>query len=214
MSKKCYIYAWGDSFSTSTLGFVPEADDFIIAADSGCERLRGYGLCPDVVIGDMDSLDVEKAKAMFPSAEYILLPAEKDYTDTKECLDYAITKGFDDIVIIGGLGGRLDHTLANIHLLAYAAKRKVDLEIVDGKNHATYLKNASATVSKRRGFRYLSIIPLSDELKGVSITGVKYPLDGAVVSRDDAVTVSNEITDSMAVVTIAEGEAVIIESAD
>ncbi len=214
MSKKCYIYAWGDSFSTSTLGFVPNPDDFLIAADSGCERLRGYGLCPHVVIGDMDSLDIEKAKAMFPSAKYILLPVEKDYTDTKECLDYAIDEGFDDIVIIGGLGGRLDHTLANINLLAYAAKKGVDLEIVDGKNHATYIKNSSVEVLKRRGFKYLSLIPVSEKLSGVCMSGVKYPLENAEVCRDDAITVSNEIVGEKAVISVGAGEAVVIESAD
>ncbi len=212
---KCYIFAWGNEpFSASTLETMPTSDDFLIAADSGCEKMRGFGLCPNVVIGDMDSFDLERAKNIYPSADFIIYPPEKDWSDTKLCLDYAIEKGFRNIIMVGGLGGRLDHTLANINLLRYAYKKGVRLEINDGRNRAFFVKDDDFSVKRTYRMKYFSVIPFSENLEGVTMTGVKYPLDNAVVTRDDAITLSNEITDRAAHVTIKSGEAVVIESSD
>lgn len=214
-NSKCYIFAWGNEpFSASTLESMPTSEDFLIAADSGCEKMRGFGLCPHVVIGDMDSLDLERAKKIYPSAEFIIYPPEKDWSDTKLCLDYAIGKGFTDITIVGGLGGRLDHTLANINLLSYAYKKNIHLEINDGRNRAFFVKDDDFTVKRTYRMKYFSVIPFTEKLEGVTMSGVKYPLCDAVVARDDAVTLSNEITESVAHVTIKSGEAVVIESSD
>ena len=133
MYNKCFIFVWGSDFtpnygsSINSSECIPESENLIIAADSGCESLRAFGIAPDYVMGDMDSFAASRAKEMFPDAELIEFPPEKDYTDTKICLDFAIEKGCRDIVIMGGLGGRIDHTLANINLLRYDARKGIKL---------------------------------------------------------------------------------------
>lgn len=182
---------------------------FYIAADSGLETAEKLGIKPDIIIGDFDSVEPELL------AEYqniIKYPAQKDDTDSMLCVKYALEHGFTDIIIIGGTGGRLDHTLANLALLRYIKNRGGTGCITDGFNRVSYIANGGARIYKN--YKYVSIIPVSPELRGVTLTGFLYNLENGSVKSDEPYTVSNEITAGQGIygdIKIAEGEAFICE---
>ena len=111
---RAFIYTGGSIYAENITEH-PKGDDLIIAADSGYMNAKALGVTPDLLLGDLDSLgDIKPPK----TAEILQVPAEKDFTDTQLAVDTAIKKGASEIIIVGGLSGRLDHTLANIQLAA------------------------------------------------------------------------------------------------
>ena len=145
--------------------------------------------------------------------EKIKVPAEKDDTDTQLAVEAAVSRGADDIVIIGGLGGRLDHTLSNLHILEDLAMRGVYAVMTDGQNRARFIRSGSALIG-RSGYRYLSLIAADDKVKGVTAEGCKYPLSNATLTRRFQYAVSNEIDGNCALISVKKGGLFIIESTD
>ena len=142
------------------------------------------------------------------------MPAEKDQTDTRLAVDLALSRGAGEIVIIGGLSGRLDHTLGNLGILEYLQARSVHAHITDGNNRVRFLRNNSALLP-RGGFRYLSLLPADAVIRGVDVDGCKYPLKNAKLRRDNAAfSVSNELTGNCAFVAVRRGGMFVIESND
>lgn len=192
--------------------------DLVIAADSGCAQLErlsssGFSLSPDLILGDMDSFPKERALGLYPNAEFIPFPPEKDYTDTQLALDTALGMGARAVTVIGGTGNRADHYLANLALLRHYAKIGVRVRIFDGKNLVSY-ESEGETVIENGGFRYFSLIPDGDSLSGVGIVGAKYPLRDAEVDRDLPITVSNEITEEKCIITVKKGRYFLILCSD
>ena len=219
MSMDCYIFTGGQVFagSLSDLSLKPKDTDLVIAADSGYLTARRFGITPDILLGDLDSLD---KSALSPheldELEKIIVPAIKDDTDTQLAVDTAIERGAENVYIIGGLGGRLDHTLSSVFLLEYIVDRGVGCMMTDGRNTVRVLsadgERRSVTVEK--GYKYLSVVSLSDVCLGVSVSGVFYPLEDARLTRKYSYAVSNEITGNFAVISLCEGVLLIIESRD
>ena len=178
-----------------------------VAADSGIETAWRLGVAPDIIIGDFDSAEASSL-ALF-AGEIIRYPAEKDDTDSMLCVKYALGRGCKDIVIVGGTGGRIDHTLANLALLKYIGRHGGAGVVTDGHNRVRYLAGGSMRVYE--GYKYISVLPISRELRGVSMAGFKYNLDNGCVSYDEPYTVSNEIAGGYGEIIIAEGEAFICE---
>ena len=111
----CYIFA---ALETKTLPYIPNKQDYVIAADKGLDNLKKIGIKPDVIIGDFDSL------GFVPSGENIKrLPIEKDDTDVGFAVNYAFELGYKEFVIYGAIGGLLDHTVANLQLSAYISSK-------------------------------------------------------------------------------------------
>ena len=204
---KAFIYT-GGSINKQNITESPKAGDLCIAADSGYANALSLGVKVDILLGDMDSIDnIPKDDKL----EILRVPAEKDFTDTQLAVNTALERGADDIVIIGGLGGRLDHTLSNLGVLARLWRLKIHAHATDGFNRVRYLDSTSTLIPKS-GFTYLSLIAVSDKLKGVSIDGCKYPLKNAVITRDDQYAVSNEILGNCALISVRKGACYIIES--
>jgi len=182
-----------------------------IAADSGIETAEILGVKPDIIMGDFDSMDlsVSEIRAKYEGSEVIEHPPEKDDTDSMLCVKYALEHDYKDIIIIGGTGGRIDHTLANLALLRYIKKHGGTGVITDGYNKVTYLAGGSMRVYKN--YKYVSIIPVSRELRGVSLTGFLYNLYEANVKFEEPYTVSNEIAEEYGDIIIKQGEAFICE---
>jgi thiamine pyrophosphokinase len=184
-----------------------------IAADSGLETAEYFNSAPDMIIGDLDSVNPELLQSYeaYKSENIIKYPAEKDDTDSMICVKYALEHGFKNIIIIGGTGGRTDHFLANLALLKYIKNRGGNGYITDGLNRVSYIANGCARVYKN--YNYVSIIPVSPELHGVTLTGFLYNLNNASVKADEPYTVSNEIgiAEEYGEIKIAEGEAFICE---
>ncbi len=219
MSMDCYIFTGGTVFADSfaELSLAPKDGDLIIGADSGYLTARRFGVMPDILLGDLDSLD---KSALSPHEldrlEKIIVPPIKDDTDTQLAVDTAIERGAENIYIIGGLGGRLDHTLSSVFLLEYIVGHDVGCMMTDGGNTARVLsaKGECRSLTVARGYKYLSLVSLTDACLGVSISGVFYPLDGVRLERKYSYAVSNEITGDFAKISLLDGVMLIIESRD
>ena len=206
---KAFIYT-GGRINEKNITEHPKGDDIVIAADSGYKNARLLGERPQIVLGDFDSL----GSAELPEGiEILQVPAEKDFTDTQLAVDTAVKKGVDDIIIIGGLDGRLDHTLSNLSILEDLYQKRIHAHITNGYNRIRYI-NSTSTLIARSGFKYLSIICLSKKAKGVSVEGCKYSLANAKLTKDFQFAVSNEITGNCALISVRKGELYIIESSD
>ena len=190
----------------------PTKDDLVIAADSGLENARALGIEVSTVVGDYDSLG--HAPDVDAGVEVVTVPTEKDVTDTQLAVEYALQKGARDITILGGLGGRLDHTLANISILEDLLTKGVRATIADGQNRVRLLHNDS-TILPRSPYKYLSLLSLDPIAKGVEIEGVKYPLKKARLHRTlGGFGVSNEITGNCCFISVRKGTLLIVESRD
>lgn len=183
-------------------------NDTIICADSGCMSAHRLGIVPDVVIGDFDSFPIKEAVA---KNEKIVLPTEKDKTDTHECVCYAIEHGFDEILLLGATGTRLDHTIANIHLLKIALDSNIKMKIVDEHNEV-YLTDKEITLAKSDG-RHVSVLPIG-KAEGISSEGLYYPMNGASMEFGNPYGVSNEFTENKAKISVNSGLLLVILSRD
>ncbi len=206
---RAFIYTGGEIYAAN-ITERPEGEDLVIAADSGYRNAVALGVRPAVLLGDFDSL----GKGALPDVPEILqLPPEKDRTDTQLAVDLALSRGAREIVIIGGLSGRLDHTVSNLSLLEGLSARGVYAILTDGQSRVRFVKNSGALIG-RSGFTYLSVLAVSPVLRGVTVQGCKYPLKNETLTRDCQYAVSNEITGNCALVEIRRGEALIVESCD
>ena len=210
--KKAFIYTGGTVFCE----FVtekPEAGDLIIAADAGYLTAQKMGITPDVLLGDFDTLGVENIP---DGIECLRVPAEKNDTDTQLAVSTAIERGAKEIVIVGGLSGRLDHTLSTLAILEDLWERKNDriyATLTDGKNRVRFLRN-SGTILPRSQYRYFSLIAADELVKGITLEGCKYPLKNGRISRRHQWAVSNEITGNCTLIEISRGGVWVIESMD
>ncbi|MGN1095394.1 MAG: thiamine diphosphokinase [Eubacteriales bacterium] len=185
-----------------------EKDDFIMCADNSFRLAKEENISPDLIIGDFDS----GAPCEFPSGtEIIKVPSEKDDTDTMLCIKEAIDRGFSDIVIAGGIGGRLDHTYANIQSLYYGKLHGADVKLTDGENEAFIMLPGKIKLKKRSG-AYLSVFSYGEKVAGLCEAGVKYPLSLAELSNAFPLGVSNEITEDTAEISFTDGVLLIILS--
>ncbi len=219
MQNKCFIFTGGEKIAAKNFNSDYFENAFLIAADSGVLQLLelsevGIQVSPDLLLGDMDSFDKKSAQQLFKNAEFIPFPPEKDYTDTQLALKIAIEKGYTDIEIIGGTGGRCDHFLSNLLLFNYCSENGVSLTVCDGKNKIFYCDSGVVDIKKDEKYKYLSIIPFGAPLFGVSIKGTKYELENADVSDSMPVTVSNEIICDTCNISVKKGSFYIILSCD
>jgi thiamine pyrophosphokinase len=184
--KRAFIFAAGIYYSD-----VPELaeKDFIIAADGGYKYCEEHEIIPDFVIGDFDSLGET------PSGEKtITLPVEKDVTDTAAAVKYAEENGVNEFHIFGGTGGRLDHTLANIALAANIAESGGKCYIYGDGVIITAITNRKVTMKPKNRGAVVSIFSFTDVSEGVTLTGLKYPLNEVVLASNFPLGISNETT--------------------
>lgn len=207
--KRAFIYTGGTVW-TEGITESPSEGDLIIAADVGLENARKCNQTPHLLLGDFDSL---KEPNLPDTVECIRVPAEKNDTDTQLAVRVALERGCTDITVIGGLDGRLDHTLSAVAILEDLNARKIRAQITNGKNRVSFLRNDSALILKSR-FRYLSLIAADPLVKGVTVEGCKYPLKNARLSRRNQYAVSNEITGNCAFIDVRRGGVWLIESSD
>ena len=206
---RAFIYT-GGSVRTDSITEHPKADDLTIAADSGYHTARALGERIDLLLGDFDSIgDIPCGEGM----EIQQVPAEKDFTDTQMAVEIALERGAEEIIIVGGLSGRLDHTLSTLSILEDLHGMGVYGTVTDGQSRARYLKSSSALIA-RSHYKYLSVIAADETVKGVDIEGCKYPLKKATLHRRNQFAVSNEITGNVAFISVKKGGVYIIESKD
>jgi len=193
---------------------VSDYDDgnIYIAADSGIKTAEKLNIKPDIIIGDFDSFDLSKLKD--DSIKIIKHPPEKDDADLMLAIKYSLELGYKNIAIIGGLDGRIDHTLANMFYLKYIRSHGGFGYITNGYNKISYLANSSVKI--RKEYKYVSILPVIPEIRGVTLKGFKYLLDNATVRFEEPYTVCNEILNESEYgeIIISDGEILICECDD
>ncbi len=143
----------------------------------------------------------------------IPLPAEKDDTDTMVCLNHGIQQGFNEFYILGGLGGRLDHTIANLQTMSHAIDLQKSIWFLDGKNSATMRNPGKLTLPKKIGSK-ISLFTFTDFCNDVCIQGVKYPLKNCLLKNSLPLGVSNEFVDEKAEISHSSGKLLIILARD
>jgi len=178
----------------SKIDFKKGKNDFVIAADRGYFHCVNNNIKPDVVIGDFDSYNGE-----IDCDNIIRYPVKKDYTDSKLAVEYAILKGYSTIHIYGAIGGHLDHTLANISLLAEYIKKNVKIVLFDGDEVIFAISNSSVSFDKDAKGK-VSVFSY-----GVCESGLLYTLDNYTLNNSFALGVSNEFIGQNAKVSVKEG---------
>ncbi|MDD4774415.1 MAG: thiamine diphosphokinase [Eubacteriales bacterium] len=184
-------------------GFEPAPGDLVIAADGGIDRLAQLGIEPDIIIGDFDS-----AKTTPSGGNVILLPREKDDTDTLAAVRYGLGDGFTDFGIWGGTGGRADHTAANIQTLAFLSKRGARGHLYGDRYKITAVTDGTVTIVNT-GVRHVSVFSHSDVSRGVCISGLFYCLDNASITNTFPIGVSNRFTAPEASISVRDGTLII-----
>ena len=205
MGKRCFIVGAGE-FSKQ---WFPGDDDYVIAADAGYAQLVSVDIIPDLVVGDFDSLG---APPIHPNI--LRSPAEKDDTDLMLAVKCGLERGFSSFIIDGGLGGRLDQTFANFQILTYLAEKDTFAVLLGREICVTAVRNGDICFSPGLGMkeRLISVFSAGDKAVGVTLTGLKYPLDNATLTFDYPLGVSNEFTDAAAVVSVRSGTLLVIWS--
>lgn len=191
--KTCYI------FCALPVNSLPEIgpDDLVIAADAGYKQLGG--IKPHLVVGDFDSL------GYVPREESVVeLPVRKDDTDALFAVKLGLSRGFRRFVLLGSVGGRLDHTLANMQALAYLTTRGARGVLIGENEKITMLQNGSLNFfGTPEGI--VSVFAYGGTATGVTEENLAYPLDRATVTTDFPIGVSNEFTNQPACITVEEG---------
>ena len=200
--KTCYIACALDC----KLDFVPKEGDLVIGADRGYFTLVKNGLVPQVAIGDFDSYTGE-----IDCENTIVFPVKKDFTDSALAIEHAIEKGYNKILVFGGIGGDLDHTIANISLVGSYAEKGVEVAFIDGDNVLFAIHNSEIAFDSGASGR-ISVFSFGDVSEDVYETGLLYNLDGATLENRFPLGVSNEFVGKNATVRVSNGTLLIYTS--
>lgn len=237
--KKCIILAAYKIENEKIPLEIISKGDFIICADGGRRHAAKMGITPDVILGDFDSSpeiessEIERCeKNIFPAKqaaeigdinsrnisaenltkpEIIRLPAEKDDTDTAAAIKLGLVRGYEEFYIFGGIGGRIDHTIGNIVLLKYLADKGCRGVIVGDDAEITMVKDGGTELKKGK-YKYLSVLAFGGDAEGVTLSGVKYPLQDYNLANNYPLGVSNEITEDTAQISVKSGTLLIIQA--
>lgn len=183
----------------------------IICADGAARHLRPLNVIPAFIIGDMDSIDNETVRYFDKKGSAILTyPGDKDETDTQLAIEYALKLQPDEIFIFGALGGRIDHTLANISLLIMGVKQGIDIKIID-ETCEIFIVNQQSIVEGEAG-KTVSLLPLSSEVAGVTLEGFEYPLSGGVMEIGRPYGISNRLIAEKGIITVKSGYLLVIRN--
>ena len=203
--KRCVIVGGADIGNYRFIRQTLRADDYVIFCDSGLKHLEGLQARPGLIVGDFDShenphLDVET----------IVLPCEKDDTDTVYAVKEAVKRGFDDFLLIGVVGARLDHTLGNVSILLYLDSLGKHGCIIDDYSEMEIVSDKPVSVCDR--YAFFSLLNITGCAKGITITGAKYPLDGGEITCEYQYGISNEVLPGeTAVVSVKCGKLLLIK---
>jgi thiamine pyrophosphokinase len=188
--------------------------DYVICADGGLEKVKNYGMIPDIIIGDLDSTAPDVLKQYEKNIPVEKFPSEKDLTDMELAVEFAVSKGYRSIALTGATGTRLDHTLGNIMLMEKYYKDGVNIIIIDNNNEMKIISdNAEFSIEYREGY-YVSIIPITENIQGLYLEGFKYPLNNVNVQRGSTLCISNQIKGNKGKIKLRQGTAIVFISRD
>ncbi|MDD5622234.1 MAG: thiamine diphosphokinase [Actinomycetota bacterium] len=192
--------------------FDPAVDCIIIGADGGAENALRMNLVPDIVIGDMDSIkaaDKEKIRARSNKTGYISTSSYKDKSDAQLAVEYAFDLGIKKIIILGALGGRIDHSIANIFLLASPFLRNIDIRILTDTSEIVIMRKSGAITGDIGAT--VTLISLSPYTYFIKTEGLKYMLENEKLIFSPVRGISNIFTEKKAYIKIKKGILLVIK---
>lgn len=189
-------------------------DDFLIGADSGALYLIRNNHRPDLAIGDFDSVSNSELTYIREGSHRTeaVDPVDKDHTDTELAFRRALDLKPTQILLLGALGGRLDHTLANLHLLVQAHRRGIPAEIADEYQTISMVTDHAVIEASDRS--YVSLLPLTPQVSGIRLTGFQYPLEDATLSMGESLGISNRLIEPQGEIEVHDGWLLVIQASD
>ncbi len=203
--KRCVIIGGADINNYDTVRKYLSDTDFYIFCDSGLKHINELRVKPDLIVGDFDShpnpnLDIET----------IVLPCEKDDTDTVFAAKEALKRGFDDFLLIGVSGARLDHTIGNVSILLMLNADGKKAILVDDYSEMEIVSSEPKYI--RDSYKFFSLLNITGKAKGITIENAKYPLKNAEINCEYQYGISNEVlAGRTAKVTVKDGKLLLIK---
>ena len=183
---RCVIIGSADITDYDRIKKEVQWEDYFVYCDAGLRHIEGIGLDPDLIVGDFDS-----AEDPHMGVETIVLPREKDDTDTFYAVKEAVKRGYDDFLLVGVIGGRFDHSMGNISILLYLDSIGKKGKIIDDYSEMEIVSHEPVSIDE--SYSYFSLISLTGCGKGVNIKGAKYPLEDGLITCEYQYGISNEV---------------------
>ncbi len=204
----CYIFGAAPISDYEYISIKPLSGDYVICADGGYRHARALGIKADAVIGDFDSSDK-------PEDEFVIeYPSKKDDTDTMLAVKTGLAAGYKRFKIYGALGGRFDHSVANVSALFYLNMHGAKGALIDDKNIVYSLCGESSIIIPKQNESKISLLPFSDRVTGITSENLVYPLNNAVLTNSFPLGVSNDFAGMSAKISIKSGSMIIVVSKD
>lgn len=203
--KRCVVVGGADIGQYDRIRAYLREDDFLICCDSGLKHREGLGILPNLIVGDFDShenphLDVET----------IVLPREKDDTDTVFAVKEALKRGFQEFLLVGVMGGRLDHTLGNVSLLLMLDSQGKKAVALDDYSEMEIVSDRPAYIEDR--YPYFSLLNISGLAQGITIRNAKFPLTDGEITCEYQYAISNEVLPGQTTeVTVKSGRLLLVK---
>ena len=203
--RRCVIVGGADIRAYDFVRSHLRADDFVIYCDSGLKHREGLGAAPDLIVGDFDSHENPHLPV-----ETIVLPRAKDDTDSVFAVKEALRRGFEEFLLLGTMGARLDHTLANVGILLMLDAANKRVMAVDDYSEMRIVSRESEHVQD--DCPYFSLLNVSGLARGVTIRGAKFPLEDGEITCEYQYATSNEVLPGQtAEITVKEGRLLLIK---
>lgn len=203
--RRCVIIGGADIGNYDFIREKISTDDYFIFCDSGLKHQEELGVTPNLIIGDFDSYENPQVEI-----ETIVLPCEKDDTDTVFAVKEAVNRGFDDFLLIGAVGGRLDHTLCNVSILLKLYSIGKTAVIIDDYSDMQIVGRKTVFVDD--SYSFFSLLSIAGKARGITVKNAKYPLENAEITCDYQYGVSNEpLKGKITEITVRDGELLLIK---
>lgn len=202
---RCVIISGSPDTNIDEIRSLCTEDDFIVCADSGYTFAREAGLTPNLIIGDFDSLKEQLPEGI----EVEKLNNHKDDTDTEHCVMECIRRGYKNFLLLGSIGGRTDHTLANIAILSFLSEYNYSGVARNNGEEIRILNQGTYPMNNLKGVTF-SVFPYGCESVNVTYKGAEYPLKGKTLTYNVSRGISNSFTDDNGEITINSGRAVLL----
>ncbi len=198
--KRCVIVGGADIYNYEYIKHCLQNDDFFVFCDSGLKHLESLQVKPNLIVGDFDSHDNPHL-----DVETIVLPCEKDDTDTVFAMKEALKRGYEEFLLIGVIGARLDHTLGNVSILLYLDALGKNGKIIDDYSEMEIVSKEPAYIED--SYAFFSLLNITGTAKDITIENAKYPLNNAEITCEFQYGISNEVlSGKIAKITIGEGK--------
>ncbi|TLS37323.1 thiamine diphosphokinase [Pseudalkalibacillus caeni] len=215
MDSKIIILAGGPTGLLPDLASLDAEDITWVGVDRGVHTLLKNNIAPDQAFGDFDSVSLKEREWMNRHpVNFSVFPQEKDKTDLELAIEWALEKQCSSVIILGATGGRLDHELINVQLLLKGIGSKTEIEIRDRQNRIQLRAAGSYEIKYIPEYPYLSFVPVTPKVEGLTLTGVKYPLQETEINWGSTLSISNELVNKKGSYSFRDGILLVIRSKD